>query len=214
VTAGVLRPVYLAVPSNAALEQAMAPEFVDRLARDPATIERVAVGVVEFATFVNELAALSTSLEIVARAAVSGFAPSHYAALFGDAAALLDYDRYRFAERGIRLGPPALVVVVDHPAAPDDPWDDARRTFLRAGRRTWGLPPVIAAVSTRPETDSLAQQMCAPTGTFWSARPLIGAGEAAAALLLDVCGRPAGGSDEWIGLDGEPSGNDSERCPE
>ncbi len=75
-----LRPVYLALPSYRTDDSAvLCSGFVDELARRPQVDEDVLLGIVEFATFVNELAPLGGSLEQCAGAQVSGFRGVDYA---------------------------------------------------------------------------------------------------------------------------------------
>ena len=172
-----LRPVYLAVPSYRTDDSApLCSGFVDELARRPQVDEDVLLGIVEFATFVNELTPLGGSLEQCAGAQVSGFRGVDYAGLFDGLALLLDYDAYRLSSSAIRIGHPVIVMVLDTPPAPDDDWRASHRKLC-------STEMFITAVCLSDHVESFGDAVAIPSGNCARTTDVHHAARAAAASV-------------------------------
>lgn len=172
-----LRPVYLALPSSRTDDSAvLCSGFVDELARRPQVDDDVLLGIVEFATFVNELAPLGGSLEQCAGAQVSGFRGVDYAGLFDGLALLLDYDAYRLSSSAIRVGHPVVVMVLDTPPASDDDWRASHRKLC-------STEMFITAVCLGDHVESFADAVAIPSGHRVRATDAHHAARAAAAAV-------------------------------
>lgn len=166
------RPVYLMLPSHRTSDSAaLCAGFVDQLARWPQVDEDVLLGIVEFSTFTNELAPLGNPLDQSARVQLSGFVGTCYEGLFDGMAGIVEYDAYRFAGEGRRLGVPIIVVVIDTPPDPDDQWAPALH-------RLCGVGPMIVAVGVGGKADGFAGDISQTTG------PSVSASDADDAALL------------------------------
>lgn len=174
-----MQPVYLVVPASGAGE--MVAEFVDALAVDPVIAERVLLGVAEYSKFVNELSPLGHRWEDAARVTPSRFEGVSYAATFGGLAQLLDYDRYRLAENGVRIGRPLVIVVLAAAPSSDDAWRDGHLAI--AGEDDQAAP-VVSAVVTDPSAESFAAGIAYPTGRVSVVSAPMNAGKAAAAIVF------------------------------
>jgi uncharacterized protein YegL len=189
-----MQPVYLALPSSGwgrggTDATDVVREFADTVAMRPATAEAMLVGVVEYAGFVHELVPIGAPAEDTARVRVSGFDDLSYASLFTDLTELLEYDRYRLAESGVRAGRPVIVLIVNAAPTPGDAWREAHAMLTRDGEHGLSAPPVITAVAVAPDA------LCAATEFTFSSRPCplamspASAGRLAAAAAFAACGR-------------------------
>ncbi len=194
-----LRPVYLVLPSSgwehgARDASVVISGFADTVAMCPATAEAMLLGVVEYADFSHELAPIGTSAETLAAIKLSGFDGLSFANLFTGLTELLDYDRYRLEESGVRAGRPAIVLVLNTAPARDDGWQRAHALLTREPGRSVSAPPAISVVAVTAEAHCAAGDFTFPARSGLLASPASAGRLAADAVLGRLRSGSAGGA--------------------
>ena len=153
------RPVYLAVPSDATdCGAQLFSDFVDDVARHPLAVDDILLGVVEYATFATELAAVGSTLAQCARVTLSGFTGTRYTHVLDGLAQLLEYDAYRLNSGGVRTGMPLITMMLCVPPGDDDPWAEAHQRLSATGA-------ALTAISLGEDTAAFAQKVICGPGT-------------------------------------------------
>lgn len=185
-----VQPVYLLMPSGG-WERAGAPieAFIDTIAVDPVIAERVLLAVVEYSTFINELYPLGDQLEDAALVTVSNFDGLSYASAFESLVRLMEYDRYRLSDDGVRLGRPLVIAIVHRAPADDDAWLDEHKGIVG---REGEAAPVIEVVATDPSARAFADEIAFPSRRCAVATPPVNAGARAAAIVAAAFARGIG----------------------